>query len=214
MIRGCRRDLVADQAVHGRDVDNAAVGSRKHGLLRNSAGHFERAQKVDVQLIFKLRVGNIFRRSYRAGAGIVDENINAAEIGKDLVHDCVDHFGLRNVAGIAGCRNTELLRDCRCVLFHEILAARKKSDRRAFRCQCLRHLNAKACGSAGHDSDLSGEIKITFCHRKNPPSVDAIIISEAASICKLKSPPDLTNTATDNYNDIEYRACLLRRGVP
>ena len=155
MVGGGRGDLVAHEAVHGRDVDDAAVSSREHGLCGDGTGHLEGAEEVDVHLAGELLVGDLLRRGHRAGAGVVDEDVDAAEALHDRVDGLLHALRIGHVADDAHRADAVGLLQHRGVFLDHRLAAGEADDIAALVGQRLGHLDAEAGAATGHDSDLA-----------------------------------------------------------
>ena len=72
------------------EIDDAAVSGAQVG--QRFAGNEKRAARVGVENIVPLFEGEAFERSRSEGAGVVDENVEAAELGDDS-GDCSAYRG-------------------------------------------------------------------------------------------------------------------------
>ena len=160
MIRRGAGDLVADQTVHGSDIDDAAVLRADHRLLRDSAGNAEGSEQVDVHLIAELLVRDILSRGHRAGSCVVDQDIDPSELLQDGVNHFLDRLRIGDVAADRQCLHAILLGNLLRHGVNHVLSARNRHDRSTLVRQRLRHLYAKACGAPCHNRYLSVQVKI------------------------------------------------------
>ena len=160
MIRRGTGDLVADQAIHGCDIDDASVLRRDHRFLRSCAGNAEGTEQINIHLISKLLVRNILGRSHSARTGVVDQDINSSE----LLQYGIDHvFHRRCVRDVAADRkrlHAEFIRDLLRDSVDHVLAAGNGYNRGTLIGQRLGHLHAKSGRAARHNRNLTLQIKI------------------------------------------------------
>ena len=169
MVRCRTGDLVADQAVHGSDVDDAAVFCGNHGFLRNCAGNPEGPEEVDVHLIAELLIRDVFRGSDSARPRIVDQDINAAEFLHDGIHHRIDIGRVCDVTSHSKRLYSKLFGYFSRYFLNQILTACHSYDVCSLIGQGFCHLNTKSCGTTGNNRDLSFKIKIILhvsisCH--------------------------------------------------
>ena len=162
MIGGSGGDLVANQTVHGGDVDDPAIAGGDHGLVRHGTGHLEGAEQVDVQLILELGVGDLLRGGHSAGTGVVDENVDAAHFLHHLIDGRLHAVSIGDITDNANGLDAILLLQHGGVLLHLFLPAGKADNVGALAGKCLGHLNTQAGGAACHKGDSICKIKIVF----------------------------------------------------
>lgn len=162
VVGGAAGDLVAHQAVHGGDVDDAPVLGGDHGLLRHGPGHPEGAEQVDVHLVGELRVGDVLGGGDGAGPGVVDQDVDAAQLLQHRVHHGVDGLGVGDVAADGQSRHAVFGGDLGGHGLDLVLPPGHGHNARALIGQRLGHLHTQSAGAAGDNGHLAGEVKIVL----------------------------------------------------
>src|SRR5471030_3231603 len=116
--------------------------------------------KVPIRL--PLLIGRVYDGLVAARAGVVEEDIGAAEIRARSSDDLVDACGGSNVASDRHCRYTELPRDARCSLCQPLFLSRREQQVRAFRRECLGYGEPDPDACASQYDNLTAQIQIHF----------------------------------------------------
>ena len=145
--RGCRRGL-RKRVQH---VDDPAPFSGLHARPHQSA-EADGGKQFEVEVFLPGLVGDVLERHRASGSRIVDENVDAAEIGRDPVMG-LGNFGCRrDVADIVADRETvlgEFFPRCLQIL----LTARQDRDLGAGLGKPPRHCEPQALAAAGDDGN-------------------------------------------------------------
>ena len=159
VVRGGTDNEVAHQAVHRSDVDDAAVAGLDH-LFAELAGAVERAEEIDVQLFLELLVGDFLSRGHGTRAGVVHQDVHAAEALHRGGHGGLDVLRVGNITGKREHLNTKFSVDGFRIFLQEVHTAGEQHQVGALAREGLGHLEAQAGGRAGHYGDASRKIEI------------------------------------------------------
>ena len=137
----------------GRDVDDGSGAALAHPG-RHQARQPVGALQIDLDHFVELGVGHLERRTLRdVGAGVVDQNVDLAELARGAIHQALQIFEPADVAGDGdecGRPVSLIARD----LIQSLLLAAADDHRRAFAREQLRDGSPDASAGAGNDRDF------------------------------------------------------------
>ena len=166
MIRRGTADFIADEAVHGSDIDDASVLRREHCLFSDRASDLKGSAKIHVQFTVELIVRNIFCRSDCARASVIHENVDAAKLNEDFIDRRIHAVGVRNIALNSHGFDAVGFRDFFCNRFNLFFATSERDNLCTLIRQGLGHLNSKPRGATRYKSHTTSQIKIVL-HSKS-----------------------------------------------
>ena len=162
MIRRARSNLVAHEAIHRSDVDDATILRGNHSLLGNGTSHSERTEEVDLHLVVELLVGDVLSRGYSTRSSIVDEDVDAAKVLHGLANNIVAHLRIRDVATNRQHLHAILLAQLLRHLLEFFHTACDRHDVTSLICQCLGHLNTQSTRATRYDCHVAFHVEIVF----------------------------------------------------
>ena len=147
---------IAADTHHGRHIDNRTAALARHDR-RNGVNEVESRFQIDVQHGVPLRFAHAHHQAVFGDAGIIDQNVDAAEI----LHDLVDHFvrifkvgGVRSVSFGFYAQGVQLLLRLLAVFVDRQIGER---DVGSLFCKLNGDRFADAPGCAGYDGHFSFE---------------------------------------------------------
>jgi hypothetical protein len=150
----------SDQSANARDVDHGTAIALEE-VIRRRVGDLVGAVQVDVQHAVEALGVDVFwptERIVRIEAGVVDDDIDAAELGGGSVDDGSDGVGIGHVRG-DGDRVTARVFDCR----RDGLDLVRRAGARDHRSPCVRLFDgdgaADAASAARYHCDPPVEIE-------------------------------------------------------
>ena len=145
-LRRADRGVVEDRPA-------AALGHHRH----QPAGEADGGHDVEVPVVEPLVVGGVEDGLVRAGAGVVDEDVAAAEGMARRLDEAGAARGRRDVAGVGDDRLAEVLGDLRRGVLGAVAVAGGDEHERALAGEGAGDAEPDADAAAGDDGDLAGE---------------------------------------------------------
>jgi hypothetical protein len=160
LCKGCGRTF--DEVQHWPAMGPAekAPGVAPHHAVGHRLGAIEYALQIDVNHLVKLLGGHFLQARVLRDAGVVDQHVNAAELGLDLSHHIVHHRALGDIHDKTFSRGTQRATLSNRLIDAGLLDVADDHDsslgRKLERCG---QTNTLRC--AGNDGNLVGK---TCCH--------------------------------------------------
>ena len=172
--------LAAQFAHHGADVDDLAAALLDH-IGNDSLGNDEGSVQVNVDDLTELGSGHLDHRDALDDTGVVDQHIDVADLGGDLLDHLIDGVLVGDVADIAVGFDAGFLVGGQ-ALVDQLLLDVVKDDLGAAIGHSGGNGKADAVGSAGDEGDLTGQVegfRGANRHDAKPPKFVTVIYSGA-----------------------------------
>ena len=153
--------LAAQLAHHGADVDDLAAALLNH-IGNDSLGDNEGGVQVNIDDLTELGSGHLDHRNALDDAGVVDQHIDVADLGGDLLDHLIDGVLVGDVADIAVGVDAGFLVGGQ-ALVHQLLLDVVENDGGAAVGHSGGNGKADAVGCAGNERDLAGQVKGFRC---------------------------------------------------